>query len=377
MRITQHAWTKESGWRGTAAAGVGRADLLFCFGGPGTFDDGARFGELKAMYPDAHFIGCSTGGEILGDDTHDGTLAVTAVAFASSRIALSSTSIEEHGGNSYAAGRALAQKLPAEGLRMVFVLSDGTRVNGSELVRGICDQCGADVPLTGGLAGDGAAFVSTRVGIDANPEPGMIGAVGFYGSRIRFGYGSFGGWDPVGPERTVTRAAGNVLYELDGKSALDLYKTYLGPEAANLPASALLLPLRVWPADRPHDEGVVRTVIGIDEPSKGMIFAGDIAEGHVAQMMLGNFEHLIDGAGHAAEQARIADNRVAILVSCIGRKLLLGQRIAEEVDAVSRVLGPDCGLIGFYSYGEIAPHTGSGFCELHNQTMTITTIAED
>ncbi len=103
---------------------------------------------------------------------------------------------------------------------------------------------GRDVHLTGGLAGDGASFRTTRVGLNANPEPGRIAAIGFYGDRIRLGSGSVGGWDAVGPERRVTRADGNTLFDLDGAPALDLYKQYLGAEAANLPASALLFPLQ-------------------------------------------------------------------------------------------------------------------------------------
>jgi hypothetical protein len=377
MRISQHAWARESGWRVLADDGVERASLVLYFGGPGIFEDGTRYEELRARYGSAHLVGCSTGGEILGDEVYDDSIAATAIEFCSTRVALAQTAIAAHGGDACAAGRALAEQLPSPGLRSVFLLSDGTRVNGSELVRGVHECCGDGVPFTGGLAGDGASFGTTRVGIDANPAPGIIGAIGFYGDAIRFGYGSAGGWDPVGPERRITRAVDNTLYELDGRSALDLYKTYLGPEAANLPASALLLPLRVRTPERPDDESVVRTVISIDEATKGMVFAGDIHEGQIAQMMLGNFEHLIDGAGRAAAQARIPGNRLAILISCIGRKLLLGQRIVEEVEAVQDQLGSACAVTGLYSYGEIGPHGASSTCDLHNQTMTVMTVAED
>jgi hypothetical protein len=204
-----------------------------------------------------------------------------------------------------------------------------------------------------------------------------VAAIGFYGNGLNVGHGSSGGWDVFGPERHITRAKANVLYELDGKPALDLYKRYLGPEAAQLPGSALLFPLRIYPPEKP-EQAIVRTVVGVDEEARTMTFAGDMPEGHCAQLMRGNFDRLIQGAANAAEQAQTAvqGERVAILVSCIGRKLLLGQRTREEVEAVHNVLGDSTHLAGFYSYGEVSPHEVTGSAELHNQTMTITTLSE-
>ena len=232
--------------------------------------------------------------------------------------------------------------------------------------------------LTGGLAGDADRFESTLVSCNAPAEPGCIAAIGLYGDNVTIGHGSVGGWDPFGPERTITRSEGNVLYELDGKPALDLYKRYLGDEAANLPGSALLFPLMVRAGDS-DGVGLVRTILGIDEARKSMTFAGDLPQGHKAQLMRANFERLIDGAGQAARVAgaRGLDGRkLAVLISCVGRKMVLGQRTAEEVEAVASLLGQKVSQLGYYSYGEISPHVRLGSCELHNQTMTITVLAE-
>lgn len=374
MRIEQRVWQASTGWHIAASDGVMTPSLVLFFAAPGTLDDGSRFAELRDQYPTAAIIGCSTGGEIADIDVLDGAIVATAIEFARTRLAFAESSIETEG-CSHAAGKRLGAGLPRTGLRGVFVLSDGTRVNGSELVAGIQSILGPETSVTGGLAGDGSHFVSTRVGLNANPIPGRLAAVGFYGDEICLGFGSFGGWDAVGPERMITRAKGNVLYELDDQPALTLYRKYLGPEADNLPASALLCPLRIHPVGRP-EAALVRTVIGIDDATGGMIFAGSVPENYVAQVMLGHFDNLIAGAGRAATRAKVPDARLAILVSCIGRKLLLGQQIADEVEAVKDVLGNACRLTGFYSYGEIAPLENSPFCDLHNQTMTITTIAE-
>ena len=374
MRIEQRVWRANTGWRVAASDGALAPALVLFFAAPGTLDDGRRFAELRTAYPGAAILGCTTGGEIADVDVLDDTIVATAIEFAHTRLAFAEATVEGEG-DSETAGRQLAAGLARAGLRGVFVLSDGTHVNGTELVAGIQKVLGPDITVTGGLAGDGARFVSTRVGLNANPASGRLAAAGFYGNEICLGFGSFGGWDTVGPERIITRARGTVLYELDDQPALALYRNYLGPEADNLPASALLCPLRIHPPGKP-EAALVRTVIGIDAAEGAMMYAGSVPEGYVAQLMLGHFENLIAGAGRAAARAAIPDARLAILVSCIGRKLLLGQQIVDEVEAVRGVLGAACRLTGFYSYGEIAPLENSPFCDLHNQTMTITTIAE-
>jgi hypothetical protein len=236
------------------------------------------------------------------------------------------------------------------------------------------------VLITGGLAGDGARFGSTRVGTGAANRPGAIAAVAFYGNRLDIFHGSAGGWDAFGPRRAITRAEGNVLYELDGEPALELYKRYLGEEANNLPGSALLFPLRVHPPGQ-EKAALVRTILSVNEKDQSMTFAGDVPQGHVGQLMKGNFDRLVDGAAMAATQAApgpaAEGDSLAILVSCIGRKLLLGQRIGEEVETAADILGPSAAITGFYSYGEISPHSATGMCELHNQTMTITVLSEN
>ncbi|HUK59226.1 MAG TPA: FIST N-terminal domain-containing protein [Stellaceae bacterium] len=374
MRVEQRIWQPGQEWRVLHEERNLKPSLVLYFAAPGTLDDGQRFAELRKAYPGAKLLGCSTGGEIVGDSVHDGSVVATAIEFAATALGAAK---ERTGGGkgSFDIGVSLAQQLERKDLRGVFVLSDGTTINGTELVAGVQKVLGRDIGLTGGLAGDGADFRTTRVGLDANPEPGMVVAMGFYGTRIAIGSGSVGGWDTVGPQRVITRAEGNTLFDLDGMPALDLYKQYLGAEAARLPASALLFPLRVHPPGDP-DAALVRTVVGIDEERKAMIYAGTIPQGYTAQVMLGHFDNLIAGAGDAAKKAAIPAAKLAILVSCIGRKLLLGQRTADEVEAVAEVLGATCRTAGFYSYGEIAPMEASSVSDLHNQTMTITTIAE-
>ena len=240
-------------------------------------------------------VGCSTGGQIRNDDVTDDEIAGVALRFEGTRLRLARepASGPEH---SRRCGEAIGRALEADDLAGIFVLSDGLNVNGSELVAGITGVVGERVPVTGGLAGDGAKFRETLVAADCAPASHTVGAIGFYGPTVRIGHGSAGGWDEFGPRRLITRSRGNVLFELDGKPALDLYERYLGEdEAKGLPGTALLFPLRIRNPERP-DHDIVRTILAVDRDARSMTFAGDVPEGWAAQLMRGNFDRLAAGA---------------------------------------------------------------------------------
>jgi hypothetical protein len=377
MRIEQSRWDPDSGWQEPAGHGLDQAGLVLVFGSPSALNGAEPLTALVRRYPEALLVGCSTAGEICGTRVTDRSLVATAVAFEATPMVAGRVRIRE-ASQSFEAGRQLAAAIPTAGLCHAFVLSDGLGVNGSELVRGLRTGLPPNVSLTGGLSGDGADFHRTYVIWQGRPESGIATIVGFYGDRLTVGYGSLGGWDPFGPERLITRSAGNVLYEMDGQSALALYKAYLGEHAAGLPATGLLFPLSLRIAE--GETGVVRTILAVDEEAQSMTFAGDVPEGSYARLMKANFDRLIDGAVGAAKTSRLTEcgrpPDLAVLISCIGRKLILGQRVEEEVEGVRDVLGNDVPLTGFYSYGEISPFTPLAKCELHNQTMTITTFTE-
>jgi hypothetical protein len=351
--------------------------LVLAFGDSAFQDDPAPFAALRSAYPKARLMGCSTAGEILDKHVQDGTLVVTVARFEDTRL---ETAVAPTGSSnrSRETGIALAEQLAAPDLKGVLVLSDGLHVNGSQLVAGLNEVLQGSVIVTGGLAGDGDRFQRTWVLDHDRPVARTVAALGLYGERVRIGYGSRGGWDIFGPERRVTRSAGNRLFELDGRPALQLYKDYLGELASGLPATALRFPLALR-ADAGEEKRLVRTILAVDEEEGSMIFAGDIPEGFLAQLMRTNLDHLVDGAEDAALMTRNRGSNgeptLAISISCVGRRMVLGERADEEVEATLEALPPDTRQVGFYSYGEIAPYA-SGACDLHNQTMTLTTIHE-
>ncbi len=357
------------------------ATLLLLFGTPGLIDKPEHLRQVLDAYPRSSVLGCSTAGEIHGCEISDQSLVVAAVRFDHTTLRTAHAAVHSPT-DSYAAGCAIAGQLTQSTLRGVLVLSDGLNVNGSELVKGLNDTLGGDVVVTGGLAGDGTDFKRTWVIKDRTPIGGYVTAIGFYGDHVKLGHGSKGGWDKFGPERLVTQSKGNVLYELDGRPALQLYKEYLGDRAAGLPATGLLFPLAIRTSTS-DSKVLVRTILAVDEAAQSMTFAGDIPEGVLAQLMRANFDRLVQGASEAAtlavnkqDDAATPSPTLSIAISCVGRRLVLGERTEEEIEATLDILPKGSSQVGFYSYGEISPYA-SGACDLHNQTMTLTTISED
>ena len=378
MKVDQHRWAEATGWESELPSELAEsAQLVLLFGNTAILKEKKQLDKIKTAYPKAHLLGCSTAGEICDTQVTDDSLVATAVNFEFSQLKGAQVKLSNVG-NSFQAGEHLAGSLDKEGLVHVFVLSDGVEVNGSDLVKGLVNRLPEGVTVTGGLSGDGEHFKETLVFWDGPPESGVVAVLGLYGERLKVGYGSLGGWDPFGPERVITRSKANVLYELDGTSALELYKRYLGEHALGLPATGLFFPLSL--RSKKGDTGVVRTILSINEEEKSMTFAGNVPEGDYARLMKANFDRLIDGAVGAAkisyEAIGSSSPDLAILISCVGRKMVLRQRIEEEVEGIREVLGDRTVLTGFYSYGEISPFSPGAECSLHNQTMTITTFSE-
>lgn len=361
---------------GTAMADPNKTQLVLGFGEKEIISSKPVYESLKLKFPEAHVVLCSTAGEIINNRVNDNSVSVAAIELEKTAIQPVDVNIRDYE-NSYEAGKALIRLINFVNLSYILIISDGSTVNGSELVRGINELVNNRVPVTGGLAGDGTNFQSTVVGLNKIPSGGNIVAIPFYGKHFVVSHASMGGWEIFGPERTVTKSVANQLFEIEGQKALDLYKTYLGPYADELPGSALLFPLGI--TSNVDDEPIVRTILSIDQETGSMVFAGDIPNGSKVRFMKANFDKLVDAATHAAGQAfekLSSAPQLALLISCVGRKIILGKRTEEEVEAVADTFGNKTLLTGFYSYGEISPFNVNAKCELHNQTMTITTFDE-
>ena len=385
MQTVHTLYRPKQGWSQSLPASLDGPDtLVLAFGARALIDDSGPLDALVAAFPRSVVMGCSSAGEIAAGEVGDDGISVVVTRFDSTRLHRASTPLTE-AGDSEGAGARLAAALPREGLRAVFMLANGVAVNGTALARGIGSALPEGVVVSGGLAGDGSLFQRTWVLEQGKPNEHCVTAVGLYGEGLQVGHGCLGGWTEFGPERVITRSDGNVLYELDGQPALALYKNYLGDLVGQLPGSALRFPLSVRAA-RNGSAPVVRTILGIDEAAQSMTFAGDVPQGAIAQLMRTSTERLVASADQAADRAMTevgaSDRRnsgpvLAVSVSCIGRRLVMGERTEEEVEAVVDRLPAGSAHAGFYSYGEIAPSNGCTLADLHNQTMTLTVFAEN
>lgn len=377
MEIRTFNYTQEQGWSDKFPALDSPKTLIIIFGAPEYFNNKKPIDDLVSAFPQSTIIGCSTAGEILNSTIQDSSISVAVAKFRYTDLAEISTEVKSID-DSFEAGKYLADQFRKENLRGIFLLSDGLNINGSHLIKGLNSVLSEKVIVTGGLAGDGAHFKKTWVMTNKKLKSNYVTAVGFYGDRIRIGYGSRGGWDSFGPERIITKSKNNILYELDNKPALALYKEYLGDYAKGLPAAGLLFPLAIRENSEDSSE-IVRTILAVDEGTQSLQFAGDVPIGYLAQLMRANFDRLITAANEAALATRSMQEQtipiLAVAISCVGRRLLLGEYAEEETESTLESLPKGTQQIGFYSYGEISAFS-TGHCDLHNQSMTLTTFSE-
>ncbi len=380
IRTQQRTWTQSAKWSEPVGELPDNPQLVFVFGDRELVAQPELFQQIQQFYPEANILMGSTAGNILDETVTTNTVTVSALHFEKTRISFSETTIENKF-DSKNVGKKLAEFLPTEGLVHSIVLSDGLSVNGSALVRSINKHLPESVTVTGGLVGDGVKFEKTLVHCNGVPQSNNVALIGFYGDSLHVGYASKGGWktsDNAEHEFVITKSKENVLYELNGRPALDVYKEFLGDEAADLPNSATPHPLQLI---LPEEGEVVRAVLAINEEDGSMNYAGDMPEGITARLMHATENELIASAKEAGTESIAAlegyEAQFALLVSCLGRKAVLGDRTHEEITAVRQAIGPKAAIHGFYSYGELCPETGKRQCLLHNQTMTITTFAED
>jgi hypothetical protein len=354
-------------------------DLILFFGSRDALASNDAFDAFKASFPDSVIVGCSGGGQIHGEGIIDNGFTGVALKFETTKIKLVSAPVMDSY-DSFQAGRSLAHNLNDEKLAGVLVFADGLELNGDELLSGISAVLPAHVVVGGGMAADDDKFQRTLVAANSAAMPNTVAAIGFYGDDVCLTSAHGDGWKPAGAEFEITASRMNKVYDFNGESALSLYERNLGEKAAQLPMSGLNFPLRICD---PKNQNVqlVRTLLGIDREVGMLTFAGNLPEGWMAQLMHAEPLDLIKASAEAAEGRTLealATAQASILVSCIGRRLVLGDRSAEEVKALKSALGGSPSIAGFYSYGEFAsPAKDGGTPRLYNQSMTVFSISED
>ena len=377
MRIVQAFKKENQSWKYIKSKVQLINPLVLVFGNRMLLENEKFIKEVRAEFPYEHIVFGSTSGEIVDSMVQDESIVVTAIEFEKSSFVIKTANILDFNKDSKLLGEALYNKISQDNLKHLFVISEGSFVNGSSLINGLETKGQGKTLISGGLCGDDARFEKTLASYKENPKPGEVIMIGFYGESLEISIASFGGWTTFGPERLITKSDANILYEIDGLPALELYKKYLGDKADQLPHASLFYPLNVTAENK--SQAVVRTILSINEEENSMTLAGDVPANAKVQLMMASVDGLSEGAYKAAKLAMKNRNKapeLALLVSCVGRKLVMNQRVEDEIEEVQNVIGKNTAITGFYSYGEMAPFYGSSSCELHNQTMTLTLISE-
>lgn len=390
MQVHQVRWNRSGGWSAPLPALDGPSTLVLVLAGPAVPGADVPVADLLAAYPRSGVLGCSTAGVVAGDTLVDEEVLVTVLVFARTRVVLEHVPLDA--ATSLRAGTGLGERLRAHGddLAAVLVLAHGTDVVGNALAEGLSRGTGGQVPVFGGMSAGlpepgghlppcwvlagGEVHGGAGGGAD---RAGVVAGVGLYGEHVGLSTGTGSGWADLGPRRRVTRSEGATLHELDGKPALALYRRYLGEEARGLPVAGLRFPLAIR---RTGEEGapVVRSVLDVDDDTDTILLTGDVPQGCTAQLLHQDSEALADAAERAARDAAATAGvpaGLALVVTCLGRRLALGSRTEDELESVVAGLPAGTPALGFYTYGELAP-TSARSCDLHNETLTVAVLGE-
>jgi hypothetical protein len=322
-------------------------------------------------------IGCSTAGQIATGGPGDASVVVTALGgpgFAATTAAVQQNDAESRrAAGAEVAGRVV--ELNGKPHRVVVVLSDALAGDQTEVLRGAYGVLGAGVPLVGGCAGDDFKMTATYQLHNDEVLTGAVVAASLV-SDAPFGVGICHGWEKTGEPVLVTRSAGNTVYELDDRPALDVYLERQGaPEAVGMDASAfgefgIMHPLGL---ERRSSEPAVRFVAGADFEERSLTMIAEVPQGGLAWFMTGDKESVQAATDEACQSALagLGDRPPLALIAfdCAARRGVLGDD--GIVDEVSRIAAHAGGspVSGFYSYGEIARTTGAA--RFHNQTLVV------
>lgn len=353
---------------------IPHACWLFCEPGDGMAE--MLTGVVEAAGT-AKVVGCTTDGEISTSGFSTGSVVLGGVI--SDNVSFEVASTSSIGSDSQSAGRRLAQQLPRSA-RHVQLFSDGLTGNGCAILRGMQSIYGPQIPISGGAAGDARAMKQTWQFAGNKVLTDSVTAISFSGD-IRVGTGVRSGWFPAGVPKKVTRSVGNVVYELEGESALSVYRRYLGPLASKLPAVGIQFPFGIVDeSGRLGDNPVLRAPMALNESEGSVTFAGEIPQGSIISLTTGgSATSLLDATEDAAKRAMdslgTGSPAMAFFYSCMARKILLGPRTREETQRISGAVGRNVPIIGFYTYGEYCPSLSGTDCRLHNETATVTVVS--
>jgi hypothetical protein len=375
---------KEACEKALKALGSTSPDLIFLFSSI-RYEHKKLLKGVREVAKDSPLVGCTTGGEICSEGPQRGSVVLTALK--SKQAKIFTAKVERISKNLRKAGEEfgsiLTKNIPPEIGGTIFVFPDGLSGNMTELIRGIYDSIHPTIDLVGGGAGDELKFERTYQFY--NNEVLTDSVVGVYlNTDIFCGYGVRHGFSPTGEPFLVTKAKGNILYELNQKPAIDAYLEYFGlsKDEKGLEKLGAMKEVNFYPLGIPiWREEYLIVHLNYRNPDGSIICANEIQENSIVRIMRANKEDILNATRLAVNQAlsmiKGKKIRVCFIFDCVTRPYLLEESIGEELRIVKEILGEDIPVSGFYTYGEIGRCSVAGGRPLfHTMTFVISILAE-
>jgi hypothetical protein len=376
---------REAAEQALANASLEKPDFVFMFATVG-YDQHSLLRAVRGATGGAPLSGCSAEGTINGDDADESNFSVVVMGISSDELHLTNGLATGLRADSRAAGQQVAQSfstdVSADAVGL-FVFPDGTTVNFDEFFAGLEGDLSSDrfLPIWGGGAGDNLALVQTYQYCDDEIVSDGVAYALLSGetqpaSAIGIGY------LPIGGERTVTRSQGNVIYEIDGKPAVEVLQEYL-PDSALAEdwrryAISCVLCLRA-PSYMKDEEYVVRTILSLDATDGSATVQTEVPEGTSVWMTSKDQEKFTAGLDRMAEQIKkgLGGNQPKLVLhfDCVSRGKLMfrDQEKLQLLRQFRQAVGPEAPWVGFYTYGEIGP-LGKHNC-YHNYTAVVLALS--
>ncbi|MFZ0491330.1 MAG: FIST N-terminal domain-containing protein [Salegentibacter sp.] len=304
-------------------------------------------------------LGATSCGEFINEQQTDGEIAMLLMEISKDLYSLEFEKIEDD--QMELATQSLANKALQKFKNPALILCS-TAINrkteffdGHKMVSTLKKSLGPEKVYYGGMAGDDWSMNGTFVFANENETDSGIAAIVLDGDKIQLNGMAINGYKPMGISRTVTRSKGNLLYEIDGKPAVEMYLKYLGKNDQQDDLDVFKDVSVEYPfiVERDQNETVLVSTRDINEEENALVTDMDMPEGtnfwFAQPPGFDIVEEILEKAAMIKESQKTKADALLVF-SCAGRPPLLGPMVTEENEGLARIWNAP--MAGFFTYGE-------------------------
>ena len=328
---------------------------------------------------DIHAMGCTTAGEICDCGTKEKTFTILLMDMPKESFKVM---YEPGFGNDYSEPASKLGNRAREAFKnpAILVYSGGIGVDGESIVRGIKEAFDREIPIYGGLGADHFHYNKVCTYTHKGVFDNGLSALVIDTDKIKVGGKTFSGWDDLGKTHLVTKAEGNILLEVDGKPALDLFNNYFkGVEYRQKEGSERLFTIPgIYSLKVKRDNGVefMRSTLIYDFERKALILAGGIKKNDKFKFCPTPSFSVVELTIDEYRKMAVDNEKVDALImnSCAGRQFAFGPMFDDEVEGIYDIWKVP--MVGYMAYGEIGNTGEDQICEFHNVTCSLVSLTE-